>query len=127
VYHVSPQSLWGAGEAYTCLEEQVDEWLGRNLFHCKVPSEEKSDVQGKGNYPLRSVMTQLEHLIATPFECGLNDTNVVAFTKAAVIIEGHDAVEEISHATSRRSAKIVNLRWRDESHLFRRLWCLCRR
>jgi hypothetical protein len=68
-------------------------WV-RNWFYCKVPSEQKADVRGKGNYPLRSVLNQLEYLTDAPFECGPNDANVVAFGEAAVIIGGHDAVEE---------------------------------
>jgi hypothetical protein len=39
-------------------------------------------------------MSPLEYLMDTPYECGPNDINVVAFTKAAAIIRGHDAVNE---------------------------------
>jgi hypothetical protein len=39
-------------------------------------------------------MTPLDYLIDAPFECGLENTNVVAFIKATLIIGGHDVVEE---------------------------------
>jgi hypothetical protein len=66
----------------------------KNWFYCKVPSKQKADVPGKGNYPLRSMMTQLEYLTDAPFECGPDDANVVTFTEAATIIGGHDVVQE---------------------------------
>jgi hypothetical protein len=68
-------------------------WDG-NWFYCKVLSEQVADVREKGNYPLRSMMIPLNYLTDAPFDCGLGDVNVVAFTKATSIIGGHDAIEE---------------------------------
>jgi hypothetical protein len=65
-----------------------------NWFYCRVPSEQVADVQGKGNHPLSSTMTPLNYLTDAPFECGPEDTDVVAFVEAASIIEGCDTVEE---------------------------------
>jgi hypothetical protein len=59
-----------------------------------VPLEQIADVRGKGSYPLRSVMSQLDYLIDALFECCPADMNVVAFAKAASIIGGRDAMEE---------------------------------
>jgi hypothetical protein len=59
-----------------------------------VPSEQLVDVRGKGNYPLRSMMTPLDYLSDVSFECHPGNTNVAAFTKVASIIEGCDVVEE---------------------------------
>jgi hypothetical protein len=65
----------------------------RNWFYCKVPSY-KSDVHGKGTYPLRSEMTQLDYLTDAPYRCGADDINVMAFTEVAVITGGRETVEE---------------------------------
>jgi hypothetical protein len=53
-----------------------------------------TDVCGKGTYPLSCTIIPLNYLMEVTFECGPADTNVAAFTKAASIIGGHDAVEE---------------------------------
>jgi hypothetical protein len=63
-------------------------------FYCKVPSEQRINVHGKGNYPLRSVMSPLEYLTDGPYECGPDDVNVVAFAVVAAIIGGRDAVKK---------------------------------
>jgi hypothetical protein len=65
-----------------------------NWLYCKVPVEQVADVWGKGNYPLSSMMTQLNHLTDALFKCGLGDMNVAAFVEAASLIGGHDIVEE---------------------------------
>jgi hypothetical protein len=39
-------------------------------------------------------MTPLNYLTDAPFECGPEDTDVVAFVEATSIIEGYDTVEE---------------------------------
>jgi hypothetical protein len=72
--------------------EWTSDW-DSNWFYCRVPSEEVADVRGKGNYPLSSMMTQLNHLIGTLFECGPGDTNVTSFIEAASIIRGRNAVD----------------------------------
>jgi hypothetical protein len=66
-----------------------------NWFYCKVPLEPAADVQGKGKYPLRSTMSQLEYLTDALFECDPEDANVVAFVEASFIIGGRDVVEEL--------------------------------
>jgi hypothetical protein len=74
-----------------------DKWTSdraSNMFYCKVPLEQVADVRGKGNYPLRSMMSQLEYLIDAPFKCDLEDVNMAAFAEATSIIRGHDVVEE---------------------------------
>jgi hypothetical protein len=63
-------------------------------FYCKVPSEPVGDVRGKVSYLLRSTMNPLEYLTEAPFECGPSDVNMVTFVEVALIISGHDAVEE---------------------------------
>jgi hypothetical protein len=40
-----------------------------------------ADTRGKGNYLLSSTMTQLDHLIEAPSECGLEDANFLAFVE----------------------------------------------
>jgi hypothetical protein len=35
--------------------------------HCNVPSEQITDVRGNGNYPLRSMMAQLDYLMEALF------------------------------------------------------------
>jgi hypothetical protein len=65
----------------------------RNWFYCKVPLQ-KLDVRGKGAYPLKSEMMQLEYLTDAPYMCSADDVNVMAFAEATTIIRGHDAVEE---------------------------------
>jgi hypothetical protein len=59
-----------------------------------VPLEQVADVQGKGNYPFRSTMTPLNHLMDAPFDCSPRDVNVMAFVEAALIMGGCDIVEE---------------------------------
>jgi hypothetical protein len=76
LYHISSKSLWRAGEAYPGCEEQV------------------VDVRGKEKYPLRSMMTPLNHLMDAVFECSTEDVNMVAFAEATSIIGGRDVVEE---------------------------------
>jgi hypothetical protein len=71
----------------------VGEWDG-NWFYCRVPMEQTTDVYGKGTYPLSCTMTLLNYATEVTFECGPADANVAAFTEAASIIEGRDAVEE---------------------------------
>jgi hypothetical protein len=39
-------------------------------------------------------MTPLNYAMEVTFECGPTDANVAAFTEAALIIGGNDAVEE---------------------------------
>jgi hypothetical protein len=68
-------------------------WDG-NWFYCRVPLEQTVDVRGKGTYPLSCTMTPLNYAMEVTFECGPTDANVAAFTEAALIIGGHDAVEE---------------------------------
>jgi hypothetical protein len=68
-------------------------WDG-NLFYCRVPLEQTTDVRGKGTYPLGCTMTPLDYAMEVTFECGPGDANVAAFTKATSIIGGRDAVEE---------------------------------
>jgi hypothetical protein len=51
-----------------------------------VTLEQAADVQGKWNYPLRSMMTLLNYLMDALFECGPGDANVVAFAEAAGLI-----------------------------------------
>jgi hypothetical protein len=53
-----------------------------------------ADTRGKGNYLLSSTMTQLDHLIEAPSECGLEDANFLAFVDVTSIIGGRNAVEE---------------------------------
>jgi hypothetical protein len=71
----------------------MSSWDG-NWFYCRVPAEQTTDVQGKGNYPLSSMMTRLNYLMEAPFDCGLEDANFAAFVEATSIIGGHDTVEE---------------------------------
>jgi hypothetical protein len=77
----------------TVRNKWTTDWAS-NYFYCKVPSEQVADVQGKENYPLRSMMTQLNHWTDAPFECGPGDVDVVAFVEVELIIGGHGAVEE---------------------------------
>jgi hypothetical protein len=44
-----------------------------------VPAEQTADAQGKGNYPLSSMMTQLNYLTEAPSDCGPEDANFAAF------------------------------------------------
>jgi hypothetical protein len=53
-----------------------------------------ADVQGKGNYPLRSTMALLDYLTDPPLECDPGDVNMEAFADLASVIRGRDAVEE---------------------------------
>jgi hypothetical protein len=48
----------------------------------------------KGTYSLSCTMTLLNYVMEVTFECGPADANIVAFTKAALIIGGRDVVEE---------------------------------
>jgi hypothetical protein len=68
-------------------------WDG-NWFYCRVPAEQKADVQGKGSFLLSSAMTQLNYLMEDPSSWGPDDANVAPFVEATSIIGGHDAVEE---------------------------------
>jgi hypothetical protein len=68
-------------------------WDG-NWFYCRVPLEQTTDVRGKGLYPLSYTMTPLNYVMEVMFNCGPVDTDVAAFTEAASIIGGCDAVEE---------------------------------
>jgi hypothetical protein len=68
-------------------------WDG-NWFYCQVPVEQKAVVRGKGNYPLSSMMTQLNYLTEAPSSYGPKDGNFAAFVEATSIIRGRDAVEE---------------------------------
>jgi hypothetical protein len=56
--------------------------------------EQTVDVCGKGTYPLRCTMISLNYLMEVTLECGPTDASVAAFTEAASIIGGNDAVEE---------------------------------
>jgi hypothetical protein len=60
--------------------------------HCKVPSQ-KLDASGKESYPLNWEMKRLGYFTDASYACG-GDANVIAFTEAAVIIGGCNAVEE---------------------------------
>jgi hypothetical protein len=73
--------------------KQTSSWDG-NWFYCWVPVEQTANARGKGNYPLSSTMTRLNHLMEAPSDCGSEDTNFLAFVEATSIISGHDAVEE---------------------------------
>jgi hypothetical protein len=53
-------------------------WDG-NWLYCWVPVDQKADVRGKGNYPLSSMLTQLNYLMETPCSRGSKDANFVAF------------------------------------------------
>jgi hypothetical protein len=74
----------------------VDERMGwdGNWFYCRVPLEQTTDVRGKGLYPLSYTMTPLNYVMEVTFDCGPVDIDVAAFTEAASIIGGCDAVEE---------------------------------
>jgi hypothetical protein len=65
-----------------------------NWFNCKMPSDPIADVWGKGSYPLRSVMTQLDYLTDAPFESNRKDAGMAVFIEAASIIRGCDVMEE---------------------------------
>jgi hypothetical protein len=65
-----------------------------NWFYYMVPLEQVPDVQGKWNYPLRSMMTPLDYLTDALFECSPGDVNVGAYTETTSIIGGCDIVEE---------------------------------
>jgi hypothetical protein len=68
-------------------------WDG-NWFYCRVPLEQTAHVHGKATYRLSCTMTPLNYAMEVTFECGPVDADVVAFTEAASIIGGHDAIEE---------------------------------
>jgi hypothetical protein len=57
-------------------------------------------------------MTPLDYPTEAPCKCGADDVNVVAFTEAAAIIGGRNAVEEFLTTVFGRLAKAGNLRWR---------------
>jgi hypothetical protein len=59
-----------------------------------MPSDPIADVWGKGSYPLRSVMTQLDYLTDAPFESNRKDAGMAVFIEAASIIRGCDVMEE---------------------------------
>jgi hypothetical protein len=58
-----------------------------------VPSQQP-DLRAKGSYPLCSEMKNLDYLTDAPYACSADDADVMAFTKAASIIGGRDAVDE---------------------------------
>jgi hypothetical protein len=74
-----------------------NKWMSRwdgSWFYCRVPLEQTADVRGKGTYPLSCTMTPFSYATEVTFECGPVDADVAAFTKAASIIGGRNAVEE---------------------------------
>jgi hypothetical protein len=68
-------------------------WDG-NWFYCRVPMKQTADVHGKETYPLSCIMVLLNYSTKVTFECDPGDANGAAFTDAALIIGGRDAVEE---------------------------------
>jgi hypothetical protein len=59
----------------------MSDWDG-SWFYCRVPVEQPDHTWGKGNYPLSSTMTRLDHLVEAPSKCDPKDTNFVAFVEA---------------------------------------------
>jgi hypothetical protein len=103
----------------TMRNKWTSDWAN-NWFYCKVPSEQVADVQGKGNYPLRSTMALLDYLTDSPFECDPGDVNMAAFMDVASVIRGRDAVGEFLACGICRLVRAVSLRWRGKRHLCQR-------
>jgi hypothetical protein len=49
----------------TTRNKWMSDW-DSNWLYCRVPLEQKADVQGKGSYPLSSTMTPLDYLTEAP-------------------------------------------------------------
>jgi hypothetical protein len=112
MYHIPSQPLQRQDKAEPTVKNKWTSGWARNWFYYKVHSKQRVDVHEKGTYPLSSVMTPLDYPTEAPCKCGADDVNVVAFTEAAAIIGGRNAVEEFLTTVFGRLAKAGNLRWR---------------
>jgi hypothetical protein len=83
-----------AGELTLAVRNKLTNSWDSLWFYCRVPSEQLTDVQGKGSYLLRSTMTLLDCLNDSPFECSLEDADVAAFVEATSTIGSRDTLEE---------------------------------
>jgi hypothetical protein len=68
-------------------------------------------------------MTPLNYAMEVTFECGPIDADVVAFTEAASIIGGHDAIEEFLACGPWPLCEKFGFMVEMKETTSRRLWC----